>query len=36
MRDLDWRIEEAEKQIVEENLDSGDKYRAVELELKNV
>ena len=36
MRDLDWRIEEAEKQIVEENLDSADKYRVVELELKNM
>ena len=35
-RDLDRRIEEAEKQIVEENLDSADKYRVVELELKNV
>ena len=35
MRNLDRRIEEAEKQIVEEKLDSADKYRAVELELKN-
>ena len=36
MGDLDQRIEEAEKQIVEENLDPADEYRAVELELKNV
>ena len=36
MRDLDWQIKEAEKQIVEENLDSADEYRSVELELKNV
>ena len=36
MRDLDRRIEEAEKQIVEENLDPADKYRAVELKLKNM
>ena len=35
-RDLDQRIEEAKKQIVEENLDSADEYRAVELELKNM
>ena len=35
MRNLDQRIEEAEKQIVEEKLDSADEYRAVELELKN-
>ena len=35
MRDLDQRIEEAKKQTVEGNLDSADKYRAVELELKN-
>ena len=35
MRNLDQRIEEAEKQIVEEKLHSADKYRAVELELEN-
>ena len=35
MRNLDWKIEEAEKQIVEEKLDLADEYRAVELELKN-
>ena len=35
MRNFDQRIEEAEKQIVEEKLDSADKYRAVKLELKN-
>ena len=34
-RNLNQRIEEAEKQIVEEKLDSADEYRAVELELKN-
>ena len=34
-RNSDQRIEEAEKQIVEEKLDSADKYRAVKLELKN-
>ena len=34
-RNLDQRIEEAEKQIVEEKLDSADEYRAVELELTN-
>ena len=35
MRNLGQRIEEAEQQIVEEKRDSADKYRAVELELKN-
>ena len=35
MRNLDRRIEEAEKQIVEEKLDLADEYRAVKLELKN-
>ena len=35
MRNLDQRIEEAEKQIVEEKLDSPDEYRAVKLELNN-
>ena len=34
-RNLDQRIEEAEKQIVEGKLDLADGYRAVKLELKN-
>ena len=34
-RNLDQKIEEAEKQIVEEKLDSAGKYRAVKLELRN-